>query len=109
MTDDVAAKLLSELRRELPAGHQLFGQEVQAIARRDDRDDVLFRSREESGPVFWVHLTWCVESDPKWPWSEVYESLEDFLDRWPLEELEGDLDVDILAALKVRRFLNLTI
>jgi len=98
VTDAAAATLLSELRREMPATHQLRGQDVQAIARRDHRDDVLFRSPSEGGPVFWVHLTWSVESDPKWPWTVVYESLGDFLERWPREEpreeLEGDLGED---------------
>ena len=54
----------------------------------------------EGGPVFLVHLTWSVESDPKWPWTEVYERLDDFLKRWPREELQGDPDEDAIKALK---------
>ena len=89
MSGESAAKLEAELHRELPAAHQLHGRQVHAVARREDRDDVLFLS-EERGPVFWVHLTWSMESDPKWPWTETYRNLDDFLERWPREEL-GDV------------------
>jgi hypothetical protein len=59
-----------------------------AVARRHHRDDVLFRSPDGTGPVFCVHLTWAVETDPTWPWTETYTDIADFLERWPREELE---------------------
>src|SRR5687767_5876703 len=86
---DAAASLEAELRRELPASHPLHGRRLQAFARRLDRDDILFRPIGGDAPIFWVHLTWSVESEPKWPWTETYQSVADFLERWPREE-EGD-------------------
>ena len=87
-----ATKLVAELHRELPASHQLYGRQVHAVARRQDRDDVLFRSLSDDGPVFCVHLTWSVETDPKWPWTETYDGYDDFLERCSREEPEDDFD-----------------
>ena len=95
VTGETAANLLAELSRELPAVHQLRGRAVQAIARREDQDDVLFRSLEEADLIFYVHLTWSVESDPDWPWTVVYQSWDDFLKRWPHEKLQDDLGEDV--------------
>lgn len=92
MSGESAAKLEAELRRELPAAHQLQGRPVRAVARREDQDDVLFRSAAEDGPVFCVHLTWSKESDPSWPSTDTYANLGDFLQRWPREELGDDPD-----------------
>lgn len=86
----MAAKFEAELRRELPAGHQLHGRALRAIARRDDRDDVLFVPIVPGASVYRVHLTWSVETDPRWPWTEVYDSVDDFCERWPREELADD-------------------
>lgn len=90
MSGESAANLEAELHRELPASHQLHGRQLEAVGRRAGRDDVLFRSRSQGGPVFWVHLTWAIENDPPWPWTETYRDLEDFLERWPREELKDD-------------------
>ena len=83
VSGESAATLEAELHRELPVGHQLHGRQLRAVARREDRDDVLFRSAPEGGAVFWVHLSWSVESDPKWPSTDAYTNLDDFLERWP--------------------------
>ena len=90
MSGESAAKLEAELRRELPAAHQLHGRPVRAVARRQDRDDVLFRPAGEDGPVFCVHLTWAIESDPRWPATATYANLDEFLERWPREEPGDD-------------------
>jgi hypothetical protein len=90
VSGESAAKLEEELRREVPRAHRLFGRDLQAVARRQDRDDVLFRSSD--GGTFCVHLTWSVENDPKWPWTEAYRDLVDFLHRWPREELDDGED-----------------
>ncbi len=87
LSGDLATKLEAELRREMPAGHQLYGRAVRAIARRADRDDVLFKATQDK-TVFWVHLTWSVERDAKWPWTRDYKDHDDFLERWPQEELD---------------------
>ena len=83
-----ACKLEAELRRELPRSHYLRGRELVAVARRFRRDDVLFTSPTGEGEVFWVHLTWSVETDPMWPATEVYRDMGDFLERWPREALD---------------------
>jgi hypothetical protein len=83
--DESAARLEAELRRELPSGHVLHKRLVRAVARRQDRDDVLFRSSEDEA-VYCVHLTWSVERDPEWPGTEAYANMDDFLERWPREE-----------------------
>ena len=73
---DGSAALVGELRRELPAGPVLHGVPVAPIARRQDTDDVLFALNDGTGRVAMVHLTWAVESDPAWPATSVYSSLE---------------------------------
>ncbi len=50
--------LVEELRREVGAGHLLFGRETEALARRIDCDDVLFATSIPSSPLAVVHLTW---------------------------------------------------
>lgn len=84
---ETASALEAELARELPPSHQLCGRRLVAIAKRERRDDVLFRL--PNGKIYWVHLTRTVETDPRWPSTESYENMEDFLERWPREEL-GD-------------------
>src|SRR5688572_23550778 len=83
---DEASRFEAELRRELPASHRLYGHNVRAIARRQGRDDVLFLSAEDQRSIFWVHLTRAVETDPRWPWTEVYADLQEFNVRWLREE-----------------------
>lgn len=73
-----AGQLEAELRRELCSGHPLFGLPVRAVARRGDRDDVLFRSASDDR-VFVVHLTWSAETDPRWPATSEYASHQQFL------------------------------
>jgi hypothetical protein len=85
-----ASELEHELQREAPVGHPLRDRTVRVIARRGNRGgksrkDVLFQGPEGT-PVFWVHLTWTIERDPKWPSTETYEDMADFLDRWNREE-----------------------
>ena len=70
--------LVSELRREVTLGHVLFGKDnIQAIAKRDDCDDVLF-ALENALAV--VHLTWSgQEDDPRWPYTTLFGSWNEFL------------------------------
>jgi len=70
-----SSTFVDELQRELPIGHQLFGVPVVAIARRNDRDDVLFSRLDGSSQVALVHMTWAVESSPIYPHTELFESL----------------------------------
>lgn len=64
------------LQRELCPEHVLYNVPVQAIARLDRRDDFLFGISE--GCFAQVHLTWTYQSDPLWPSTELFSSLEDW-------------------------------
>ena len=82
--------LADELRREVAPGHKLFNVPVTAIARRRDNDDVLFQIEDGSGRVAVVHLTWRVESDPTWPFTGIYESLESWFATGMIDDEEFD-------------------
>jgi len=68
----------AELQREMPPGHRLYGRRCTAIARRDDCDDVLYWVDDPTAPVACVHLTFSKETDPFWPATTVYGSLDDW-------------------------------
>ena len=70
---------VAELSRELPAHHVLAGISVHAIGFRQDCDDVLFALEDGSGRLAVVHLTFQIEHDPKWPATELFESMEEFV------------------------------
>ena len=77
-----AERLSTELQRELPSTHVLFGIRATAIAHRIDQDDVLFEL-EGQMPLAVVHLTWSRETDPRWPETTLFESWE----HWAEEEM----------------------
>ena len=64
-----------ELGRELPATHVLQGRTAHAFARREHRDDFIFLL--DTGEAAVVHLTWQIETDPRWPFTSAYPSLAD--------------------------------
>ena len=65
-----------ELRREISQQHVLSGKAVRALGHRVDMDDVVFLV--EGGPqVATVHLTYSFESDPSWPRTHFYDSIEE--------------------------------
>lgn len=70
-----------ELQRELTHGHSLYGLPVQAVARRQDCDDVLFRVLDGTGRVAVVHLTWTQNPPDRspWPYAGTYQSFEDWV------------------------------
>lgn len=71
--------LVEELALELSAGHGLYGKKVKVIARRKDKDDVLFELSDELPQVVVVHLTWSHKSEKApWPKSERFRSLDEF-------------------------------
>lgn len=78
--------LEAELARELLPGHRLHGRQgLRALARRADREDVLF-ANETLAAV--VHLTWSKETDPRWPSADIYPSLE----LWVTQRMNPDHD-----------------
>ncbi len=70
-----------ELKRELSADHLLFGLPVKTLARRQDRDDVLFALQDGTGRVAVVHLTWTRSPPerPPWPDTTLFPSLENWV------------------------------
>ena len=81
-------EFVGELRRELPPGHVLFGVSVSAVARRYDRDEVLFALDDGSGRVAAVHLTYAREAQPTWPSTRLFDSLEAWTESMKLEHDE---------------------
>ncbi|ESQ79773.1 hypothetical protein [Asticcacaulis sp. YBE204] len=76
--EDEAEKnhLTLELAREVPEGHPLFQKSVQSLGRSQRRDDFLFQLDDLQ--VARVHLTWAVESDPRWPFTDIYASFSEW-------------------------------
>jgi hypothetical protein len=83
-----------ELRRELIAGHVLFGRDARAIARRDDQDDVLFLV-EAPPQLAVVHLTYVRESRPEFPHTMLFETIAEFAEACMLPDHAELTDDDI--------------
>jgi hypothetical protein len=90
VTPERAQAIEAELRREISAGHVLFGKQVSAIGRRQDQDDFLFALSDEKYVLACVHLTFAKqpESDPRWPDTDLYESLSAWQERLARDVLE---------------------
>ena len=71
-------KLLNdELHREVPEGHVLYGLETEVVAVCTvTHKDFVFVTDDESKPMAIVHLTWSLETDPRWPRTQTFPSLE---------------------------------
>jgi hypothetical protein len=77
-TDTQERKALEdEFAREMPPQHLLHGRSVQLIARHEKRDDILFWLGDAE--VAQVHLTWSVETDPFFPHSQIFPTLEQWI------------------------------
>ncbi len=72
--------LEAELRREAMPGHPLYSVAVQAIARRQDCDDVLFAVAGAS-VVAVVHLSYSPQTSLLWPATQIFKSLTDWMER----------------------------
>jgi hypothetical protein len=80
--------MVAELRREVPAGHVLFGRTVQTVGRRQDRDDVLFYLGESVPQFAVVHLTYTRETRPEWPDTTLFDTLEAWIDQCMIPDAE---------------------
>lgn len=89
------AGLEAELARELAPGHRLFGRTLRAVAKRGDRDDVLFVDAQIAAVV---HLTWAKETTPEHPNAEIFASVEDWVSR------RMNADHDDFAGARPRAF-----
>ncbi len=74
-----AARLEAELSREITSRHMPFGESARLLATRADGDDALFGLAD--GRVAEVHLTWSGETDPRWPDTTMFSSLEEWRDQ----------------------------
>ncbi|TVX96308.1 hypothetical protein [Cohnella terricola] len=74
---------LEELYDELSNNHILYGAELHVIARRLDKDEVLFQFQEDSNKYVQVHLTWKQdkESNPTWPRFIIFNSIEEWVNQ----------------------------
>ena len=79
--------LLAELHRELPASHPLARADLSVLFRRDDCDDVLLELAD--GRIAAVHLTWQTETEPDFPHSVVYPSIQAWLETDRSERSSG--------------------
>jgi histidinol phosphatase-like PHP family hydrolase len=70
-----------ELQKEVAPGHQLHGIPAEAIGHRIDCDNAVFRLEDDVVAV--VHLTWSRKQEPNsdYPRTEVYASIDDFVDK----------------------------
>lgn len=87
--DDPASRTLfeAELKRELCAGHVLFGAVVSLVGRHRGRDDFLFQL--EDGGFAQVHLTWSRETNLLWPATDFYETWDEWVGESMIPEHEG--------------------
>ena len=71
--------LAQELNKELSRNHVLFGKKANAIARRQDNDDVLFELLNDENKFAVVHLTWTskIERDARYPITQIFENWVD--------------------------------
>ena len=78
LSDKKAAE--KELKIELSEVHVLYGLSLNALARRIDRDDVLFQLNEGTRNLVSVHLTYSgkKEENPQYPQIEEFASLDEW-------------------------------
>lgn len=80
--EQVADCLVAELRREMPNGHVLKHCELAAVGRCDaDPNEFLFATDSPQAPLVVVHLTWSVETDPMWPFTYTFSTLQDWIEQ----------------------------
>ncbi len=70
-------------------GHELFGETLSVIAVYTlTHKDFIYTTANPDKPIAQVHLTWCRETNPMWPSTYVYESL----DSWKAEMIMDHLE-----------------
>ena len=78
-----SAKFEDEYVAEIGKAHPLYGVPVKTIARRIDRDDVLFQLLRHLCDYAVVHLTWSgrEESDAACPACQIYADDDDLMEQ----------------------------
>lgn len=77
--EDNNIAFVEELRREIVENHVLSGVSLKTIARRLDRDDILFKLFELPNKYVEVHLTWTKETSKDYPRYIFYNSFEEWI------------------------------
>ncbi|MFC7677402.1 hypothetical protein ACFQV5_00535 [Paenibacillus sp. GCM10028914] len=69
---------LEELHKEISENHILYGAVLDVIARREDKDEVLYQYKTKPHKCVQVHLTWKMdkEIDSRWPKTRVFNSFD---------------------------------
>jgi hypothetical protein len=72
---------LTELQRELPPGHLLYGRAIRVVAYREATDDILCQHEEDPEHFTVIHLSWLMQQEvnEQHPAVEVDGDFEDFL------------------------------
>lgn len=71
--------LTEQLFREISKNHILFAKSLKTIARRQDKDDVLFQIENDQFKYVVEHLTWSKTQQPdkRWPTAKLYKDWND--------------------------------
>ncbi len=83
-----------ELKRELNEKHILYGKKVEAIGRRVNQDDILFKIPPDNSYAV-VHLTYSGEreADHRFPRTQMYLSLKDWIGNGLLKDVEDEKEI----------------
>jgi hypothetical protein len=83
-----SAGLEMELEKEISQNHPLFGLKVTSVARRIDKDDVLFYLPDSIPSLAKVHLTWkgSVEINPRLPRTTFYRDVADWIEKGMMKD-----------------------
>lgn len=82
VTAEDGVELARELQREIcNPEHVLFGRAAIAVGARRDLDDFLFYLGPTAPSFALVHLTWARELRAGWPYTEFFETAEDWMER----------------------------
>ncbi len=79
---EAGSGFVNQLRSEAAQRHPLFDVDVEAVGRREDCDDVLFRLSKAGSRYAVVHLAWGGrQSDPAWPSTELFSDWAEFVEK----------------------------
>ncbi|TCJ03060.1 hypothetical protein [Cytobacillus praedii] len=70
-----------ELHKEISEKHVLYGADLEVIARREDKDEVLYQYKTNPQKYVQVHLTWKrdKEIDSRWPKTREFNSFDNWV------------------------------
>jgi hypothetical protein len=72
LNENEAPSFETQLAKEAPPNHPLFGRNVTCLARCKGSDDFLFHVHDCRQPYAIVHLTWSTGSSSDFPWTTFF-------------------------------------